>query len=39
MTDETNEFYYYISNGVKVFTSNIDLAHKRADEGSEIEIA
>ena len=36
MSEEKIEFYYYISNGVEVFTSNIDLAHKRADDGTEI---
>jgi len=31
-------YYIYIKNGKECFTSNEDLAHKRADEGTEIRL-
>ena len=36
--EESTVYYIYIRNGKEYFTSNIDLAHKRADEGSEIKL-
>lgn len=34
--EEKTVYYIYISNGKECFTPNEDLAHKRADEGTEI---
>lgn len=31
-------YYIYVNNGKEFFTSNEDLAHKRADEGTEIKV-
>ena len=31
-------FYTYLVNGIEYFTSNIDLAHKRADRDTDITI-
>ncbi len=36
--EEPEEYYTYLVDGKEKFTSNWDLAHKRADEGSEIKI-
>lgn len=33
--EEKFETYIYVSNGKECFTSNIDLAWKRSDEGTE----
>jgi len=32
------EYYTYLVNGKEKFTSNYDLAWKRADEGSDVKI-
>lgn len=34
--EEPEEYYTYLVNGEEKFTSNYDLAWKRADEGSKI---
>ena len=34
--EEVTVYYIYTRNGKEYFTSNGDLAHKRADEGTEI---
>ena len=36
--EEKPVYYIYINNGKKLFTSNIDLAWKRSDEGTEPQI-
>ncbi len=36
--EEPEEYYTYLVNGKEKFTSNYDLACKRADEGSEIKV-
>ena len=36
MGEEINYYYVYINNGKELFTSNVDLAHKRADNGTSI---
>jgi|TARA_R110001592_G_scaffold123088_1_gene330563 hypothetical protein len=36
--EEQQEFYTYLVNGKEKFTSNYDLAWKRADENTEIKI-
>jgi len=36
MKEEINYYYVYINNGKELFTSNVDLAHKRADDGTSI---
>jgi len=38
MVEESTVYYIYIKNGKECFTSNEDLAHKRADEGTEIRL-
>lgn len=38
MSEEKTAYYTYIHGGKEFFTSNLDLAHKRADEGTEIKI-
>jgi hypothetical protein len=38
MLQATDECYIYIKDGKELFTSNIDLAHKRADEGTKIKV-
>tara|TARA_R100000951_G_scaffold114569_1_gene119776 strand:- start:1057 stop:1194 length:138 start_codon:yes stop_codon:yes gene_type:complete len=38
MLQATDECYIYIKDGKELFTSNIDLAHKRADDDTEIKI-
>jgi len=38
ITKDQEIYYYYIVDGVEHFTSSEDLAHKRADEGTEIRI-
>lgn len=35
---EETIYYIYVNNGKEYFTSNEDLAHKRADEGTEIKV-
>ena len=35
---EETIYYIYVNNGKEFFTSNEDLAHKRADEGTEIKV-
>jgi len=35
---ETTVYYVYIRNGKECFTPNEDIAHKRADEGTEIKL-
>lgn len=35
---EETIYYTYVNNGKEFFTSNEDLAHKRADEGTEIKV-
>ena len=35
---EKTIYYIYVNNGKEFFTSNEDLAHKRADEGTEIKV-
>jgi len=36
--EEKAVYYTYVKDGKEFFTSNLDLAHKRADEGTEIKI-
>ena len=36
--EEKTVYYIYVNNGKEYFTSNEDLAHKRADEGTEIKV-
>lgn len=36
--EEPVEYYIYLVNGKEKFTSNYDLAWKRADEGSDVKI-
>ncbi len=36
MREENDYYYVYINDGKEYFTSNVDLAHKRADEGTSI---
>ena len=36
MLESTAECYIYIKDGKELFTGSVDLAHKRADEGTEI---
>lgn len=36
--EEKAVYYTYVNNGKEYFTSNEDLAHKRADEGTEIKV-
>ena len=36
--EESTVYYIYIRNGKECFTSNVDLAHKRADEDTEIKL-
>jgi len=36
--EEPEEYYIYLVDGEEKFTSNYDLASKRADEGSKIGI-
>ena len=38
MLQPLDECYIYIRNGKEYFTSCIELAHKRADEGTKIKI-
>jgi len=38
MSEEKTIYYIYINNGKEYFTANEDLAHKRADEGTEIKV-
>jgi hypothetical protein len=38
MLHATDECYIYIKDGKEYFTSNEDLAHKRADEGTDVKI-
>jgi len=38
MVEESTVYYIYMRNGKECFTSNEDLAHKRADEGTEIRL-
>ena len=40
MMEEGGEmtYYFYVVNGKEYFTSNIDLAYKRADIGTDIRI-
>lgn len=38
MLESTKECYLYIRDGKELFTGSEDLAHKRADEGTEIKI-
>tara|TARA_S200002703_G_scaffold29512_1_gene25412 strand:- start:8011 stop:8142 length:132 start_codon:yes stop_codon:yes gene_type:complete len=35
---EETTYYIYVKDGKEFFTSNLDLAHKRADEGTEIKV-
>lgn len=35
---EETIYYIYVNNGKEYFTSNVDLAYKRADEGTEIKV-
>lgn len=35
---EETTYYIYVRDGKEFFTSNLDLAHKRADEGTEIKV-
>ena len=35
---EETIYYIYVRDGKDLFTSNLDLAHKRADEGTEIKV-
>ena len=37
-SEEKTVYYTYVNNGKEYFTSNLDLAHKRSDEGTEIKI-
>lgn len=37
-TDDVKTYYFYVVNGKEYFTSNVDLAYKRADENTEIRI-
>ena len=36
--EESTVYYIYIRNGKEYFTSNQDLAHKRADEDTKIRL-
>ena len=36
--EENAVYYTYVNNGKEFFTSNEDLAYKRADEGTEIKV-
>lgn len=36
--EQPEEYYTYLVNGEEKFTSNWDLANKRADEDSEIKV-
>ena len=36
MLQATNECYIYIKDGKELFTGCLELAHKRADEGTNI---
>lgn len=38
MPENTSLFYTYLIDGKEYFTSNLDLAHKRADEDTEIQV-
>jgi hypothetical protein len=38
MLESTTKYYLYIRDGKELFTSNCDLALKRADEDTEIKI-
>ena len=38
MLQATDECYIYIKDGKELFTGSLDLAHKRADEGTEIKV-
>lgn len=38
MLESTAECYIYIKDGKELFTGSLELAHKRADEGTEIKI-
>ena len=35
---EPQTYYLYVLDSKEFFTSNIELAHKRADKGSEIKV-
>ena len=35
---EETTYYIYVKDGKEFFTANLDLAHKRADEGTEIKV-
>lgn len=35
---EETIYYTYVRDGKEFFTANLDLAHKRADEGTEIKV-
>jgi hypothetical protein len=36
--EEEVKYYIYSRSGEELFTSNVDLAHKRADEGTSIKV-
>ena len=38
MVREKQEYYIYVVNGKEFFTSNIDFAFKRCDEGVDIKV-
>ncbi len=38
MLQPTDECYIYIKDGKEFFTGSLDLAHKRADDDTEIKI-
>jgi len=38
MPENTSLFYTYLIDGKEYFTSNLDLAHKRADSNTDITI-
>ena len=38
MLESNAECYIYIKDGKELFTGSLELAHKRADEGTEIKV-
>ena len=38
MLESTAECYIYIKDGKELFTGSLDLAHKRADDDTEIRV-
>ncbi len=38
MLESRTECYIYIKDGKELFTGSLELAHKRADEGTEIKV-